>query len=63
MRMRPASFNAAAPPLSFQVTHKVRPIEISATTSKPAPMRTSLTDRDAVFFMRVFWQVTETHGG
>ncbi len=48
MRMRPASFTAAAPPSSCQVTHSVRPIDASATSSKPAPMRTSLVDSEAV---------------
>jgi len=48
MRIRPASFTAAAPPSSCQVTHSVRPMEASATSSKPAPIRTSLVDRDAV---------------
>jgi cytochrome c oxidase accessory protein FixG len=48
MRMRPASLTAAAPPSSCQVTHSVSPMEASATTSRPAPMRTSLVDREAV---------------
>ncbi len=53
MRMRPASLTAAAPPSSCQVTHKVKPIEVSATMSRPAPMRTSLVDREAVDFMGI----------
>jgi hypothetical protein len=52
MRMRPASFSAAAPPPSFQVTHSVSPMEIKAITSKPVPVRTSLVDSDAVFFIQ-----------
>ena len=45
MRSRPASFTAAAPPSSFQVTHSVRPIEISATNRNPAPIANSLEVR------------------
>src|SRR3990167_3678165 len=47
MRMRPASLTEAAPPSSCQVTHNVRPIDMSATTSRLAPMRISLVDREA----------------
>ena len=48
MRMRPASFTAAAPPSSCQVTHSVRLMDASATTSRLAPMRISLVESDAV---------------
>src|SRR3990172_669244 len=41
MRMRPASLIAAAPPSSCQVTHRVRPIDPSAATSSPAPIKAS----------------------
>ena len=51
MRMRPASFTAAAPPSSCQVTHSVRPMEVSASNSSPAPMRMSLVEREAVASM------------
>ena len=42
MRRRPASFTAAAPPSSFQVTHSVRLMDASATSKKPAPRARSL---------------------
>ena len=45
MRKRPASLTAAAPPSSFQVTHKVSPMEARATSKHPAPMARSLVER------------------
>lgn len=45
MRRRPASFTAAAPPSSFQVTHRVRPMDASATMRNPAPTARSLAVR------------------
>ena len=53
MRMRPASFTAAAPPSSWRVTHRVRPIEVRATTSRPTPMRISFCDSEALARMVV----------
>src|SRR6185369_8302494 len=38
MRMRPASLTAAAPPSRFHETHKVRPIDASASTRKVMPL-------------------------
>jgi len=42
MRKRPASFTAAAPPSSFQVTQSVRLMELSVTSKNTIPMVKSL---------------------
>ena len=38
MRMRPASFTAAAPPSRFHVTHSVMPMDVSASTRNVSPL-------------------------
>jgi hypothetical protein len=47
MRMRPASFTAAAPPSSFQVAHSVIAMDTIATSKKLTPSASSLVVRVA----------------
>ena len=45
IRILPASLTAAAPPSSCQVTHKVSPIDASASSNRVQPIAPSLEDR------------------